>query len=40
MTNEKKVSELVASWILVRGKGGGFGRRMYVSVARVERMRE
>ena len=37
VTNEKKVSELVASWILVRGKGGGFGRRMYVSVARVFR---
>ena len=27
VTKEKKVSLLVASWILVRGKGGGFGRR-------------
>ena len=37
VTKEKKVSLLVASWILVRGKGGGFGRRMYASVARVFR---
>ena len=34
ISQDRKVSVLVASWILVRGKGGGFGKRMYSSVAR------
>merc|ERR1712037_598823 len=37
ISQDRKVSVLVASWILVRGKGGGFGKRMYSSVARVFR---
>ena len=35
MEEMKHVSELVASWILVRGKGGGFGRRIYRGLAKV-----
>ena len=35
MEENKHVSELVASWILVRGKGGGFGRRIYRGLAKV-----
>ena len=35
MEENKHVSELVASWVLVRGKGGGFGRRIYRGLAKV-----
>ena len=35
MEEMKHVSELVASWVLVRGKGGGFGRRIYRGLAKV-----
>ena len=37
VSQDRKVSVLVASWILVRGKAGGFGNRMYNSVVRVFR---
>ena len=35
MEEMKHVSELVASWVLVRGKEGGFGRRIYYRLTKV-----
>ena len=34
MEEMKHVSELVASWVLVWGKEGGFGRRIYCGLAK------
>ena len=37
VTDRKRASLLVASWVLCKGKGGGFGKRMFSQLVRVLR---